>query len=104
MFLLPWETISIPPKTLRVSEHCYSLAISVENRSSIFSGMSGDTGPHPLLDPALGRLLVGTLYNTLLYKQASDGIPGIINKELGGQRARWENISGNGLYLCFKYL
>ena len=46
LFLLPWETISIPPKTLRVSEHCYSLAISVENRSSIFSGMSGDTGPH----------------------------------------------------------
>ena len=51
-----------------------------------------------LLDPALGRLLVGTLYNTLLYKQASDGIPGNSNKELGGQRARWENISGNGLY------
>ena len=89
-----------------MSEHCYSLAISVENRSSIFSGMSGDTALvlTPLLDPALGRLLVGTLYNTLLYKQASDGIPGNSNKELGGQRARRENISGNGLYFCFKYL
>ena len=58
----------------------------------------------PLLDPALGRLLVGTLYNTLLYKQASDGIPGNSNKELGGQPARWENISGNVLFFCFKYL
>ena len=54
-----------------------------------------------LLDPALGRLLVGTLYNTLLYEQASGEIPGNSNKELGGQRARWENISGNGLYLLF---
>ena len=56
----------------------------------------------PLLDPALGRLLVGTLYNTLLYKQASDEIHGNSNKELCGQRAKWENISGNGL--CVRFL
>ena len=70
LFLLPWETISIPPKnTAYVWTLVHSSHFCGKSEQHIEWNVRWHWSSPPCLDPALGRLLVGTLYITLLYQQ-----------------------------------